>query len=154
VVRAIFLVAVLGAGTSCATSTVILSDPPGATVSYHGRDLGQTPLDYDSEDWLWESRKLEVSYPGYQPRNVTLRREKLNPTVAIASGAVFLFFCWPAGVGMFLAGGLDYPDEVYVRLRPARPARAPVPPPYPARPHAAPPAPVAPPRSDESSVPY
>ena len=103
----------------CATTTTIRSEPARATVLENGRKIGTTPHEYTSEQWVWESRTLEVQAPGYETAQVRLRRTELNTSQAIVSGLVFLFLCWPAGGVMFGAGGMDFPEETFVRLQPA-----------------------------------
>jgi hypothetical protein len=114
--------------TGCVTTTTIRSEPQDATVLENGRQIGTTPHQYSSTQWLWETRTLELEAPGYETSSVLLRRTELNPPVAIGSAAVFMLLCWPAGAAMFLAGGLDYPGEVYVRMRAERPTAATPPP--------------------------
>ena len=118
--RALALVvsmAVMSGG--CATTTTIRSEPAHATVIEKGRKLGKTPYAYTSEQWVWETRTVELEAPGYERAQVRLRRSELNTNQAIVSALVFWFLCLPAGVVMFGAGGMDFPDETFVRLDPA-----------------------------------
>lgn len=114
--------------SGCVTTTTIRSEPEHAAVLENGRQIGTTPHRYSSTQWVWETRTLELQAPGYEISSVQLRRSELNTPMAIGSGAVFLLLCWPAGATMFLAGGLDYPSEVYVRMREERPSAAAAPP--------------------------
>src|SRR3990172_2849102 len=112
---AFVLATALGAG--CATTTKIVSEPPGAQVfeagdkdAKDGKAIGKTPMSYEFKGWLWESKQFKVSAPGYRPKNVEIKRNELDlmPTI----GALCLFpFCCPASIGIFLAGGMKMPEE-------------------------------------------
>jgi len=114
----------------CATATQIVSEPPGAKVfDKGGTELGTTPFEYKTSAWLWETNTLTLKKDGYQEKNVDVKRNELDivPTL----GAVGLFFCFswtmvglPAGVLLFLAGGMKYPAETKVTLDPAGAAPA------------------------------
>lgn len=122
-------VAVLGTG--CATTTKIVSEPPGAEVydssSKDAKPLGKAPMTYESKGWLWESAQLQVKAPGYKAKTVEVKRSEIDllPTV----GAVCLTAtCCGAlgGIPLFLAGGMKFPAETKVKLdRDGAPAAAP-----------------------------
>jgi hypothetical protein len=107
---------------SCATTTQIISEPPGAKVhDDKGTELGTTPYTFESTAWLWESSKLELRKDGYQNKAVEVKRSEIDvmPTV----GAVALTLClaptgilWVSGPVLFLAGGMKYPAETKVTL--------------------------------------
>ena len=64
----------------CATTTKITSDPPGATVSLEKdkKELGKTPLTYESKMWIWESERVVVKAPGRKPKTVELKRSEFD----------------------------------------------------------------------------
>lgn len=46
----------------------IVSDPPGATVYFNEREVGETPLDYD---FIWyATHKVRLEKEGYEPLEV------------------------------------------------------------------------------------
>ena len=131
---AFVLATALGAG--CATTTKIVSEPPGAQVfeagdkdAKDGKAIGKTPMSYEYKGWLWESKQLKVSAPGYRPKTVEIKRNELDMLPAV--GGVALFLCvpcigWVGGPVLFLAGGMKLPEETKVKLdREGAPADAP-----------------------------
>jgi hypothetical protein len=105
---------------SCATTTKIVTDEPGATVTLidakgNKKPLGKTPLTHESKMWIWEKEKIEVSQGG-QTKVVELSRSEIDPLPT--GGAVVLTVCTGvgicAGLPLFLAGGLKFPEETKV----------------------------------------
>lgn len=130
----VVLVAIVGTG--CATTTKIVSEPPGAQVfeaaekdAKEGKAIGKTPMSYEYKGWLWESKQLKVSAPGYRPKNVDIKRSEIDMLPAV--GGVALFLCvpcigWVGGPVLFLAGGMKLPEETKVKLdREGAPSEAP-----------------------------
>ena len=113
-------VAAIAVLSSCVTTTTIRSEPSGADVLEGGQRLGRTPYSYSSQQYVFESRTVQVRAPGYEVATITLRRTELNTTQAILSAVVFFLLCWPAGGAMFLAGGMDLPARTSVQLTPLR----------------------------------
>jgi hypothetical protein len=112
--------AVAIAVASCATTTKIVTEEPGATVTLidakgDKKPLGKTPLTHESKVWIWEKEKIEVSQGG-QTKVVELSRSEIDllPT----GGAVALTVCTGVGIcvglPLFLAGGLKFPEETKV----------------------------------------
>lgn len=123
-------------GTGCATTTKIVSEPPGAEVydssskdAKNAKALGKTPMTYEHKGWMWESTQLQVKAPGYKAKSVEVKRSEIDlmPTV----GGVALCVCvpclgWVGGPLWFLAGGMKFPEETKVKLdRDGAPAAAP-----------------------------
>ena len=120
------LVACAALGTGCATTTKIVSEPPGAEVAEvaskdakDAKSIGKTPMSYEFKGWLWDSKQLKVSAPGYKAKTVEIKRGEVDllPTV----GGVAVCVCvpcvgWVAGPLWFLAGGLKLPAETKVKL--------------------------------------
>ena len=128
------IVACAALGTGCATTTKIISEPPGAEVydaaaPKDAKPLGKTPMTYETKGWMWESAQLKVKAPGYKVKTVDLKRSEIDlmPTV----GGVAVCVCvpclgWVGGPLWFLAGGMKLPAETKVKLdREGAPAEAP-----------------------------
>jgi hypothetical protein len=108
------------AGAGCATTTNITSDPSGAVVvdETTKKEIGKTPMKYESKMWLWESQKLTLKAPGKKDKTIELKRSDVDvmPTV----GSVCLAFLPPCfliqGGALFAAGGMKFPDVTNVKL--------------------------------------
>lgn len=115
--------------SACATTTNIVSQPPGAKVyDAVGTELGTTPFAYTSESWKTTKDVLELKKPGYVPKKVALERSAINlgpfvggivlaacgvpmlSTIIIGGGMI------AGGVVLILAGGWNYPEETAVEL--------------------------------------
>ncbi len=113
--------AVAIAVASCATTTRIVTEEPGATVTLidakgDKKVLGKTPLAHESKMWIWEKEKIEVSQGG-QTKVVELARSEFDVVPGV--GAIAVTVCTGGGlicvgVPMFLAGGLKMPAETKV----------------------------------------
>jgi hypothetical protein len=121
------------AGAGCATTTKIVTDPPGATVSViekegqPPRELGKAPLTYESKMWIVSSETLVVKADGKEKR-VELKRSEFDMVPGIGSIALgvclFPTLCAPAGaVVLFLAGGMKLPEETKISMKDAAPAK-------------------------------
>lgn len=117
------VVALAALGTGCATTTKIVSEPPGAEVYdanvKDGKPLGKTPMTYEYKGWMWEAQPLQVKAPGYKAKTVELKRSEIDmmPTI----GGVAVCVCvpcigWVGGPLWFLAGGMKLPAETKVKL--------------------------------------
>lgn len=124
-------------GTGCATTTKIVSEPPGAEVydAAAGKDakaIGKTPLSYEYKGWIWESKQLKVQAPGHKPKTVDIKRSEVDIVPAIGSVCLCLtpLLCTQVGgIVLFVGGGMKLPAETKVKLdREAAPAEAPAPP--------------------------
>jgi len=82
------IVACAALGMGCATTTKIVSEPPGAEVfevdaaaakdaKAAGKAIGKTPMSYEFKGWLWEAKQLKVSAPGYRPKTVEVKRAEV-----------------------------------------------------------------------------
>jgi hypothetical protein len=107
---------------SCATTTQIISEPPGAKVhDDKGTELGTTPYSFESKGWLWESAKLELRKDGYQNKPIEVKRSEIDvmPTIGAAALTVCLLpttILWVSGPILFLAAGMKFPAETKVTL--------------------------------------
>lgn len=113
---AVSVAVALGAG--CATTTKITSDPPGATVVREAdkKELGKTPLTYESKMWIWESERLTVKAPGRKPKTVELKRSEVD-LLPMCGGICLAPVCC-SGVPIILAGGMKLPETMKVSLDP------------------------------------
>ncbi len=132
---ALVLVLAASLGAGCATTTKIVSEPPGAQVfeagagdAKDGKAIGKTPMSYEFKGWIWDSKQLKVSAPGYKPKNVDIKRSEINLLPAI--GGVAVCVCvpcvgWIGGPVWFLADGFKLSEETKVKLeREGAPAAA------------------------------
>jgi hypothetical protein len=138
----LLVVGALSLGAGCATTTKITTDPPGATVTLEKdkKELGKTPLTYESKMWIWESEKVVIKAPGRKPKTVEIKRSEFDALPFLGGACLTLLppcFC-VQGLPIILAGGFKMPAETKVALEkdasggdPA-PAAAPAPAPAPA----------------------
>ena len=117
-ILALLVVAVFA---GCATSTVIVTDPPGAKVyDDKGSELGTTPYTFESSMWLWEKAELEVKKEGYQSKSFEVSRSEIDIVPTIGSAALFVCLGFVpfglTGVVLFLAGGMKFPDETKISM--------------------------------------
>jgi hypothetical protein len=131
-------VATLALGAGCATTTKITSDPPGATVTLEKdkKEIGKTPLNYESKMWIWESERVIVKAPGRKPKTVEIKRSEFDALPFLGGACVALLtpycLCLPGGA-IIGAGGFKLPAETKVTLEKdaaggdPMPAPAPVP---------------------------
>ena len=59
----------------CGHRTLITSDPPGASVRYEGRVVGNTPLELNTIWYPYTRSSFEVRMPGHRPATIGLRRD-------------------------------------------------------------------------------
>lgn len=119
------LLACVSLATSCATTTMITTEAPGAKVvgidekTAAKKELGVTPYKYETSMWIWESAKVEVSQ-AEQTKTVELKRSEFDMAPGLGSIAISvcsggtLFLC--VGLPMFLAGGLKLPEKTEVKF--------------------------------------
>lgn len=106
---------------SCATTTKITTEEPGATLTLidakgEKKKLGQTPYTHESKMWIWEEEKIEVSQ-GAQTKTIKLSRSEFDLVPGLAAIGVTVctgggLIC--VGVPVFLAGGMKLPAETKV----------------------------------------
>lgn len=128
------LVATIVAG--CASSTVIRSNPPGATVrSNTGAVLGKTPYVHSDTRTVDHHERFTVELDGYETAKLVIRRDQWDTTRTVAFGIGGFFFT-PLFVGLLWAQ--NYPPEHDVELQPQGTFGTPGP-----QPHGSPAAPTA-----------
>lgn len=113
-------VGALSLGAGCATTTKITTEPPGATVTLEKdkKELGKTPLTYESKMWIWESEKVVVKAPGRKAKTVEIKRSEFDALPFLGGACLTLLppcFC-VQGLPIILAGGFKMPAETKISL--------------------------------------
>lgn len=81
--------------TSCASTTLIQSTPPGADIYIDNQKKGTTPYNYSDTKIVGSSTNLTLKKEGYQEMNVTLIRNERADVGAIIGGVLVLVpFLW------------------------------------------------------------
>jgi hypothetical protein len=109
------------AATNCATTTMIVSDPPGAkVVKEEGNTaLGVTPYKYETSMWIWESEKVKVTSTAGQTKSIELKRSEFDMVPGLAGIGITVctggsLIC--VGLPIFLAGGFKLPEQTKVQF--------------------------------------
>lgn len=106
---------------SCATTTTIVTDAPGAKVSdADGKELGVTPYKYESKAWIWEKTPVKVSAGGKE-KTVELARNEFDVLPGVGGICLTLtggLAC--VGIPLFLAGGMKMPETTKVDMSDAK----------------------------------
>ncbi|RAL24973.1 hypothetical protein DL240_01820 [Lujinxingia litoralis] len=112
------LAALLLMSSACASTTLIESQPAGATLIIDGeRYAGETPVQVRDLPWFFSRRSYHLSMEGYHPRVVELEA-KANSKSWVACVCT-LGTMWPL---VFFG---KYPGDLVVRMSPVEPpARA------------------------------
>jgi hypothetical protein len=85
----------LCAFTGCASSTVLQTQPPGATVSINGFVVGRTPYQLTDTKIVGSATPIRFEYPGYAPLDVMLfRNEEVDVLPLIGGIFVLVPFLW------------------------------------------------------------
>ncbi len=81
--------------TSCASSTMILSDPEGAKVYLDGEAVGETPYSHGDTKIVGSCIAIRLEKEGYEHFYVNMCRNEEVDVGAIIGGIFFLFpFLW------------------------------------------------------------
>ena len=100
--------------TGCASTTVIRSEPLGATIkSRSGEVLGKTPYEHSDSAMLNHTESFVLEKEGYEPGYVTIKRDQWNGARTAGSivGGLLLF---PLFGGLLWA--TDYKPAYHVQL--------------------------------------
>jgi len=101
--------------TGCASTTVIRSDPSGATVrSRSGEVLGKTPYEHSDSAMVNHSESFVVELEGYETEYVTIKRDQWNG-LRTAGGVIGGLFMPP--VFAILLWATDYKEAYQVELK-------------------------------------
>ena len=111
-----FLATVALMSLACATTTKIVSEPPGATVTSvkDKKELGKTPLTYETKMWIWESEQVTLKAAGKKVKTLELKRSDIDVLPLIGSICLLPVCC--SGAVLFAADGFKLPPEVAVKL--------------------------------------
>jgi hypothetical protein len=90
-----FIVAFSIMMSSCASSTMIISEPPGAKVYLNGETVGTTPYKMTDTKILFSCTSVELKKEGYETFYIDICRDE-KPDVGAIIGGVFLTipFLW------------------------------------------------------------
>ena len=81
--------------TSCSSTTLIQSSPPGAEVYIDSQKKGKTPYNYSDTKIVGSSTSIILKKDGYQDLNVILTRDERADVGAIIGGCFLLVpFLW------------------------------------------------------------
>jgi hypothetical protein len=79
----------------CASTTTIISRPPGARLSLDGLPVGVTPYPMTDSRIVGTTTQLKLEYPGYQPLTVYIsRNEEVDPLPLIAGIFLIVPLLW------------------------------------------------------------
>lgn len=82
----------------CASSTVIRSDPSGATVYIDGSKMGKTPYTYSDTKTVSSNTRIKLKKEGYEDFEITMTRNEQFEVGACIGGFFFLVpFLWVMG---------------------------------------------------------
>jgi hypothetical protein len=82
----------------CTSSTIIRSEPSGASVYIDGSKLGKTPYTYSDTKIVGSSTHLKLKMEGYEEFDTVFRRDEEFQVGPCIGGAFFLFpFLWVMG---------------------------------------------------------
>jgi hypothetical protein len=103
--------------TGCASTTVIRSDPSGATVrSRSGEVLGKTPYEHSDSAMVNHTESFVIDLEGHEPEYVTIKRDQWNG-LRTAGGVIGGLLVFPVFATLLWA--TDYKEAYHVELREA-----------------------------------
>lgn len=81
--------------SSCSSSTIIRSEPPGARVYLNGQEVGKTPYTMTDEKIVGSKTILDLKLEGYEPFYTTIiRNEDLDVGALIGGIFVWIPLLW------------------------------------------------------------
>lgn len=93
-----FIASALAATTllsSCASTTMLQSAPPGARVYLNGESVGVTPYRHRDTKIVGATTEVRLEKEGYETLNTSFSRDEQADVGAIVGGIFFLFpFLW------------------------------------------------------------
>lgn len=97
-VLAAFVAAIAFLAASCASTTLISSEPAGAKVYLNGEFVGTTPYTYTDTKIVGSSTDVKIVKDGYAPYQTVLVRNEAADAGAIIGGCFTLVpFLWTMG---------------------------------------------------------
>jgi hypothetical protein len=79
--------------SSCSSTSVIISEPPGAAVFINGQRVGTTPYPYRDTKVVGSCNGLSLELDGYEPVNTIFCRDEAADVGAIIGG-IFVLVPW------------------------------------------------------------
>ncbi len=104
----LFLIGVL-LFSSCASTTLITTDPPGAEVYVNDEYLGESPVTYQDRKVALSQNVLRIKKDGYNEELTFFSRDE-EPNVGAIIGGFFVFPLW--------LWALDYKPLHHYKLEP------------------------------------
>lgn len=81
--------------SSCVSSTLIQSYPPGAKVTIDGMPAGVTPLDYSDMKIVASTTEIKLEKPGFETKYVRLEKNEQVDVGALIGGLIcYVPFLW------------------------------------------------------------
>lgn len=81
--------------TSCASSTLLQSNPPGANVYLNNEPVGKTPYIHTDNKIIWSKTKVKLTKDGYETLHSSFSRNEEFELNAIIGGILFMVpFLW------------------------------------------------------------
>jgi PEGA domain-containing protein len=109
--------------SSCASTTVIRSNPSGAIVrDIRGQKVGKTPYTYTGTGTINSQETFSLEKPGYEDATVIVKRDQVNGLAVAGWAAGGLLTSWTiVGLGLFagILWSADYAPAYNVELEPA-----------------------------------
>lgn len=96
--------------SSCASTTLITTDPPGAEVYVNEEYLGHSPVTYEDKKIVFSDNVVRIKKEGYKEMTNFFSRDEAPNVGAIVGG----IFVWPIWLW-----ALEYKPEHHYKLEPA-----------------------------------
>ncbi|MFL5322476.1 MAG: PEGA domain-containing protein [Myxococcaceae bacterium] len=111
---------------ACASTTVIRSNPPGASItSVEGGYSGRTPFTYSDSNIVGTTRAFTIAAPGYEPQTLIIKKDQWDAGRLVLSVLGGLILLVPY-VGILWSA--DYEPVYEVHLKPSGDSDYPPPP--------------------------
>lgn len=96
--RLIAAASAVALSTGCASTTVIHSDPEGATLYIDGSKVGRTPYTYSDTKTLGATTRIQLRKDGYEDfETVMTRNEQFQADACIGGVFFFIPYLWVMG---------------------------------------------------------
>lgn len=96
--------------SSCASTTLITTDPPGAEVYVNEEFIGNSPVVYEDEKIIFSNNSVRIKKEGYNELVDYFSRDEV-PNVGAIVGGIFIWPIW--------LWALEYKPEHHYKLEPA-----------------------------------
>ena len=96
--RLVATASAIALSTGCASTTVIRSDPEGATLYIDGSKVGKTPYTYSDTKTISSTTRLQLKKDGYEDfETVMTRNERFQVDACIGGAFFFIPYLWVMG---------------------------------------------------------